>query len=76
MKRPIVILISGKAEHGKDAFADAFIKEAQGVQGFRCLRIKYGDVLKFVAKQYYDWNGEKDERKIPDARYPSKLRTA
>ena len=61
MKRPIVILISGKAEHGKDAFADAFIKGAQDVQGFRCLRIKYGDFLKYVCKEYFGWNGTKDE---------------
>lgn len=61
MNKPIILLISAKAQHGKDSFADAFIDEAQNKLGFRCLRIKYGDVLKFVAKQYYNWNGEKDE---------------
>ena len=48
MNKPIVLLISAKAEHGKDSFADAFIEEAQNKLGFRCLRIKYGDILKFV----------------------------
>lgn len=62
MKKPIIVLISGKAEHGKDAFADAFIKEAGDKQGFRCLRIKYGDILKFVCSKYFGWNGEKDEK--------------
>ena len=61
MIKPIVLLISGKAESGKDSFADAFIKEAQGVYGYRCLRIKYGDFVKMVATTYYNWNGEKDE---------------
>lgn len=60
MNKPIVLLISAKAEHGKDSFADAFIEEAQNKLGFRCLRIKYGDMLKFVATTYYGWNGEKD----------------
>ena len=59
MKKPIIVLISGKAEHGKDAFADAFIKEAGDKQGFRCLRIKYGDKLKFVC--------------VPDCRFPNEL---
>ena len=46
MNKPIILLISAKAQHGKDSFADAFIKEAQGVCGYRCLRIKYGDFVK------------------------------
>ena len=61
MNKPIILLISAKAQHGKDSFADAFIKEAQGVCGYRCLRIKYGDILKYVCKEYFGWNGEKDE---------------
>jgi hypothetical protein len=61
MNKPIVILISAKAQHGKDSFADAFIKEAQDKLGFRCLRIKYGDFVKMVATSYYGWNGKKDE---------------
>ena len=54
-----VILISGKAQHGKDTFADFFRMVAERYSK-KCLTIRYGDMLKFVAKQYYDWNGEKD----------------
>lgn len=54
-----VILISGKAQHGKDTFADFFRMVAER-NSKKCLTIRYGDMLKFVAKQYYDWNGEKD----------------
>ena len=61
MIKPIVLLISGKAESGKDSFADAFIKEAQEICRYRCLKIKYGDFVKMVATTYYNWNGEKDE---------------
>ena len=34
LEMPIVLLISGKAEHGKDSFADSFIKEAQDRLGY------------------------------------------
>ena len=61
MNKPIILLISAKAQHGKDSFADAFIKKAQGVCGYKCLRIKYGDFVKMVATTYYNWNGEIDE---------------
>ena len=36
MNKPIVLLISAKAEHGKDSFADAFIEEAQNKLGLSC----------------------------------------
>ena len=54
-----VILISGKAQHGKDTFAEYFTMIAES-HSKKCLTIKYGDILKFVAKQYFNWNGEKD----------------
>lgn len=54
-----VVLISGKAQHGKDTFADFFRMVAER-NSKKCLTIRYGDMLKFVAKQYYNWNGEKD----------------
>lgn len=57
--KPVVIMISAKAQHGKDTFADTFIENANN---YRCLKIKYGDVLKFIAKEYFSWNGEKDEK--------------
>lgn len=51
-----IILISGKMRHGKDTVAQ-FIKEE--IKG-RVLIIHYADYLKFICKQYYGWNGEKD----------------
>lgn len=60
MNRPKIITISGQARHGKNATAD-IIKEKLIQQGQRVLIINYADYLKFLAKQYYGWNGEKDE---------------
>ena len=59
MNKPIVLLISAKAQHGKDSFAEAFTKEAQDRLGFRCLTIKYGDILKYVGREYFGWDGKK-----------------
>lgn len=60
MNRPIIITVSAKAQHGKDSFAEAFKKVAEENKN-RVLIIHYADVLKYVCKQYFGWNGEKDE---------------
>lgn len=60
MNKPIVITVSAKAQHGKDSFANAFEKIAKE-QGYRVLIIHYGDILKYVCKQYFGWNGVKDK---------------
>lgn len=56
---PKVILISGKARHGKDCFAQAFEGKA-ALNGKKCLIIKYADILKFICMKYFYWDGEKD----------------
>lgn len=56
-----VVLISGKAGHGKDTFA-AFLKTALAKErGSRVLITHYADLLKFICEHYFDWNGRKDE---------------
>lgn len=61
MIRPIIITVSAKAQHGKDSFADAFSKIASE-KHHRVLVIHYADILKYVCKQYFNWDGNKDER--------------
>jgi hypothetical protein len=58
MNKPKIILISGKAQSGKDLFAELFIEKAQ--QDNKCLRIAYGDFVKFVCEKYFGWDGIKD----------------
>lgn len=60
MNKPIIITVSAKARHGKDTFADIFKKVAEE-RKYRVLIIHYADILKYVCKQYFNWNGEKDE---------------
>ena len=55
-----VVLISGKAGHGKDTFA-GFLKDAMERDEKRATIIHYADLLKFICKQFFGWNGEKDE---------------
>ena len=55
-----VIAISGKAESGKDTIAK-WLKQQLEEQNYKVMIIHFADVLKFVCRQYFDWNGEKDE---------------
>lgn len=55
-----VILISGKAQHGKDTFS-YFMKEELIKNHHSCCIIHFGDAVKFIAQKYFDWNGNKDE---------------
>lgn len=55
-----VVGISGKAEAGKTTLAN-ILKEQLENEHKRVLLINYGDFVKFIATQYYNWNGEKNE---------------
>lgn len=55
MKR--IILISGKAESGKDTTAKLLQQKLKG----KSLIIHYSDYLKFICQTYFGWNGIKDE---------------
>ena len=52
-----IILISGKAQHGKDTFAKAL---QPYFEPYNTKIVHFADALKFVCSQYYDWNGVKD----------------
>jgi len=53
-----VILISGKAESGKDSVAELLKEKLPG----RSLIIHNADYLKYVARQYLGWDGQKNEK--------------
>ncbi len=54
-----VICITGKAGSGKDTAAQA-MKKLLGWYKKHVLIIHYADLLKFICRQFFDWNGEKD----------------
>ena len=55
-----VILISGKAQHGKDTTA-GILKSALEADGFSVLVAHYGDLVKYICKTFFNWDGNKDE---------------
>lgn len=55
-----IICVSGKAQHGKDTTA-AWLKLSLVNKGYKVLLIHYADLLKFICKTYFEWNGEKDD---------------
>lgn len=55
-----VILVSGKAESGKDLVGKVLKQEFEHQQK-KVLVVHFADYLKFMCHQYFGWNGSKDE---------------
>ncbi len=56
----VVIPISGKAGHGKDTLA-GFMKTNLEKQGKRVLITHYGDLLKYICRPFFGWDGQKNK---------------
>ncbi|MCE5220035.1 MAG: hypothetical protein LLF98_01905 [Clostridium sp.] len=56
-----IINISGKAQHGKDT-TSLILKEKLESKNKKVLIAHYADLLKYEAKQFFNWNGLKDEQ--------------
>lgn len=56
-----VCCISAKAQHGKDTAAE-LIKEYLESLGYKVLITHYADLVKFVCTNYFNWDGNKDEK--------------
>ena len=56
-----IIELCGKAGVGKDTFGQELIKQLEA-QGKKCVHIAFADYLKFLCKQYFGWDGNKDEK--------------
>lgn len=56
-----LILISGKAGHGKDTLA-GYLKAVMEEDDKKVLIAHYGDLLKYICKQFFGWDGYKDEK--------------
>lgn len=55
-----IITISAKARGGKD-FCANIIKEQLEREGNKVLIAHYADLLKYIMRTFFNWNGEKDE---------------
>lgn len=56
-----LILISGKAQHGKDTVAE-MIQRKLLANNKRVLVTHYADLLKYICANYFGWDGKKDEQ--------------
>lgn len=56
-----VILISGKAQNGKDSAA-RILKEKLEQQNKKVLITHFASAVKFICEKYFNWNGQKDEK--------------
>lgn len=54
-----IITVSGKAGAGKDSLA-LLLKKKLEDKGNNVIIFHYADALKFICRQYFDWDGEKD----------------
>ena len=60
-----IILVSGKATHGKDEVSKLlvnYLSKYKDKKKIRCIKMAYGDLLKYICKQYFGWNGEKNDQ--------------
>ena len=55
-----VILISAKARCGKDSSANE-LKRLLELRGKKVLIAHYADLLKYICKTFFEWDGSKDE---------------
>lgn len=55
-----IICISGKARHGKDVTATMLGKSLEDI-GYSVLIAHYGDLVKYICKTFFNWDGEKNE---------------
>ena len=60
MFRTQIVCISGKAQHGKDTTA-SILREELIQRGYKVLVIHHADLLKFMARSMFEWDGQKDE---------------
>ena len=56
-----IFAVSGKAQHGKDTFANILYEELTN-KGYKVLLTHYADLLKYICKAFFDWDGEKDDK--------------
>lgn len=56
-----VYAISGHAQNGKDTIAQMMYDKFTQ-RGETAIVMHYADLLKYICKTYFDWDGKKDER--------------
>lgn len=61
-KKTTVILVSGKAGSGKDTVAQMLKEKLEDFPAMTVFKYGFANPIKFIAKSFFGWNGEKDDR--------------
>ena len=56
-----ILAISGHAQNGKDTVA-GLLRDCLKADGNRVLVAHYADLLKYMCRTFFDWDGNKDEK--------------
>ena len=56
-----ILAISGHAQNGKDTVA-GLLRESLKADGNRVLVTHYADLLKYMCRTFFNWDGNKDEK--------------
>lgn len=56
-----ILAISGHAQNGKDTVA-GLLRDCLKTDGNRVLVAHYADLLKYMCRTFFDWDGNKDEK--------------
>jgi hypothetical protein len=56
-----IINLAGKAQNGKDTTA-VILKQKLEIKGKEVIIMHYADLVKYLCKQYFNWDGNKDEK--------------
>jgi hypothetical protein len=56
-----IICISAKAQHGKDTSA-LILRDIYESRGQKVLITHFADLLKYICKAFFNWDGNKDEK--------------
>lgn len=57
-----IILIGGKAGHGKTTFGNILDEAIKEQLGKECFHIAFGDLVKYICSKYFHYSGTKDEK--------------
>lgn len=61
-RKTLVILVSGKAGSGKSVVAEKLVAKLTDIPSMTVLPYGFADPIKYIAKAYFGWDEEKDER--------------